>query len=98
MNGEEGRTMISIDQLIKLFEEHKGQKTIIEINGIISTKIIIEKINAQIEDGYIIIEEVEDKEQKIKLNMHQLMKVIEMEKDVVLLEFDQLQNVKITFE
>ena len=76
----------------------QANKTIIfTLEGIVSLKIQIEKINIKYNEDYIEIENGQNNNSYIKLNLHQLMKISKEESSLVL-EFDQLQKVIITIK
>ena len=84
-----------VDELIKYLKEQEGNNVILELEGIIETTIMINKIKIQELDKYLTIKSKEDAKQKIKINLHQLMKINTLNKKEILLEFDQLQTIKI---
>ena len=81
--------------LIKYLKEQEENNVILELEGIIETTIMINKIKIQELDKYLTIKSKEDAKQKIKINLHQLMKINTLNKKEILLEFDQLQTIKI---
>ena len=81
--------------LVKYIKEQEGNNVILELEGIIETTIMINKIEIQELDKYLTIKSKEDAKQKIKINLHQLMKINTLNKKEILLEFDQLQTIKI---
>lgn len=84
-----------VDEFIKFLENQENRNIILELNGIIKTTIKIKHIEIKKYDKYLSIQSKEDKEQKITINMHQLMKINKLNEDEFLLEFDQLQEIKI---
>lgn len=81
--------------LVKYIKEQEGNNVILELEGIIETTIMINKIEIKESDKYLTIKSKEDAKQKIKINLHQLMKINTLNKKEILLEFDQLQTIKI---
>ena len=84
-----------VDEFINFLENQENRNIILELNGIIKTTIEIKQIEIKEYDKYLSIQSKEDKEQKITINMHQLMKINRLNEDEFLLEFDQLQEIKI---
>lgn len=84
-----------VDELIKYLKEQEGNNVILELEGIIETTIMINKIEIQELDKYLTIKSKEDSKQNIKINLHQLMKTNTLNENEILLEFDQLQTIKI---
>ena len=86
---------MDVNMLIKYLKEQEENNVILELEGIIETTIMINKIKIQELDKYLTIKSKEDAKQKIKINLHQLMKINTLNKKEILLEFDQLQTIKI---
>jgi len=86
---------MDVNMLVKYIKEQEGNNVILELEGIIETTIMINKIEIKESDKYLTIKSKEDAKQKIKINLHQLMKINTLNKKEILLEFDQLQTIKI---
>lgn len=86
---------MDVNMLIKYLKEQEENNVILELEGIIETTIMINKIKIQELDKYLTIKSKEDAKKKIKINLHQLMKINTLNKKEILLEFDQLQTIKI---
>lgn len=84
-----------IEEFIEYLNNQKNKDIILELKGIIETTIKIKHIEIEEMDKYLTIKSEENKEQKIKINLHQLMKIDKINEDEFLLEFDQLQTIKI---
>ena len=84
-----------VDEFIKFLESKENRNIILELNGIIKTTIEIKQIEIKEHDKYLTIQNKENKEQKITINMHQLMKINRLNENEFLLKFDQLQEIKI---
>lgn len=84
-----------VENFIKFIKEQENNNITLELKGIIETTIKIKKIDIQELDKYLTIKSKEDANQNIKLNLHQLMKINVVDENEILLEFDQLQTIKI---
>ena len=82
-----------VEDLIKELKRFDDKNIKIELSGIIETNIELKQIEIDEEDKYLIIKEKND--YKIKINLHQLMKINKLDENSYLLEFDQLQTIKI---
>ena len=86
---------MSTEEFIKYLEKHTNKNVVLELKGIIETKIKIENIEIKNIEKFLTLQSEKIKEQKVVLNLHQLMKITMLEQNTILLEFDQLQTVKI---
>ena len=82
-----------LNELILELQKFKNQDIKLVLKGIIETNIELKQIEIDEEDKYLIIKEKNDN--KIKINLHQLMKINKLDENSYLLEFDQLQTIKI---
>lgn len=82
-----------LEDLIKELKRFDDKDIKIELSGIIETNIELKQIDIDEKDKYLIIKEKQDN--KIKINLHQLMKINKLDENSYLLEFDQLQTIKI---
>lgn len=82
-----------LNELILELKKFKNQDIKLVLKGIIETSIELKQIEIDEEDKYLIIKEKND--YKIKINLHQLMKINKLDENSYLLEFDQLQTIKI---
>lgn len=80
------------EELIKFLEENTEKKIRLNMEGIITTTIQIEKMKVNYEDSYLCFSS------EVELNLHQLIKISKIKENEILLEFDQLQNVTIIIE
>lgn len=80
------------EELIKFLEENTEKKIRLNMEGIITTTIQIEKMKVKYEDSYLCFSS------EVELNLHQLIKISKIKENEILLEFDQLQNVTIIIE
>ena len=88
---------MNIDELIKYLDACINKDLILILEGIVSMKIKIEKAKIEYDENYIIVENDENNLQKIKFNLHQLMKASKQNENIIL-EFDQLQKVNLTIK
>ena len=86
---------MSTEEFIKYLEKHTNKNVVLELKGIIETKIKIENIEIKNIEKFLTLQSEKIKEQKVVLNLHQLMKITMLEENTILLKFDQLQTVKI---
>lgn len=86
---------MSTEEFIKYLEKHTNKNVVLELKGIIETKIKIENIEIKNIEKFLTLQSEKIKEQKVVLNLHQLMKITMLEQNTILLKFDQLQTVKI---
>ena len=97
---ERGNNML-VEEFIKILENEENKNMVLELKGIIETKIEIKQIEIKEKDKYLTIVSKEtnnikeNKKQKIVINLHQLMKITKLKENEFLLEFDQLQEIKI---
>lgn len=84
-----------IDEVIKYLKEQESKNIVLELDGIIETTIKINQIEIEETEKFLTIKSKEDAKQNIKINLHQLMKINTLNKKEILLEFDQLQTIKI---
>ena len=84
-----------IDEFLRYLKEQEDKDIMLQLEGIIETTIMINKIEIQELDKYLTIKSKEDRKQNIKINLHQLMRINALNKNEILLEFDQLQTIKI---
>ena len=83
-----------LDDFIKYLKGLKDISIKLELKGIIETNIEIQQAIIEEIDRYLIIKNKQDNKQKIKINLHQLMKISKLDKNSFFLEFDQLQTIK----
>ena len=86
---------MTTEELIKYLEKQTNKNAVLELEGIIETKIKIEEIEIKNKEKFLTMQSKKINKQKIVLNLHQLMKITMLEEDTILLKFDQLQTVKI---
>ena len=86
---------MTTEELIKYLEKQTNKNAVLELEGIIETRIKIEEIEIKNIEKSLTLQSKKIKEQKVVLNLHQLMKITILEEDTILLKFDQLQTVKI---
>lgn len=84
-----------VDKFIEFLKEQENKNIVLELDGIIETTIKINQIEIEETEKFLTIKSKEDAKQKIKINLHQLMKINTLNKNEILLEFDQLQTIKI---
>lgn len=86
---------MTTEEFIKYLENQTNKNVVLELKGIIETEINIGKTEINNIEKYLTLQNKERKEQKVILNLHQLMKITKLEENTILLEFDPLQTVKI---
>lgn len=86
---------MTTEEFIKYLEKQLNKNAVLELEGIIETKIKLEEIEIKNIEKSLILQSKKIKEQKVVLNLHQLMKITMLEENTILLKFDQLQTVKI---
>ena len=86
---------MSTEEFIKYLEKQLNKNAVLELEGIIETRIKIEEIEIKNIEKSLTLQSKKIKEQKVVLNLHQLMKITILEENTILLKFDQLQTVKI---
>lgn len=86
---------MTTEEFIKYLEKQLNKNAVLELEGIIETKIKIEEIEIKNKEKFLTMQSKKINKQKIVLNLHQLMKITMLEEDTILLKFDQLQTVKI---
>ena len=86
---------MTTEEFIKYLEKQLNKNAVLELEGIIETRIKIEEIEIKNIEKSLTLQSKKIKEQKVVLNLHQLMKITILEENTILLKFDQLQTVKI---
>lgn len=89
---------ITIKQFENQLKHNYGSTFLVELEGIITTKIEIENVEIKIEENNIIIYDQKDKTKKVLLNIHQIMKIEKVINENYNIKFDSIQNVKIIVE
>lgn len=84
-----------VDKFIEFLKEQENKNIVLELDGIIETTIKINQIEIEETEKFLTIKSKEDVKQNIKINLHQLMRINALNKNEILLEFDQLQTIKI---
>jgi len=75
-------------EIMRFLLQQQGNNVILDLEGIICTSMEIETLKITRKKRYLFLND-------IGLNLNQLMRISMINKNVILLEFDQLQNVKI---
>lgn len=75
-------------EIMRFLLQQQGNNMILDLEGIISGIIEIESLKITRKKRYLFLN-------NIGLNLNQLMRISMVNKNEILLEFDQLQNVKI---
>ncbi len=86
--------LISNKNLDKELELYRNQDVLLELNGIITTKIIIKDVKVKITKDEIIF--LNDSEEKFSINLHQILKIQKLENEKIKIELDQLQSIEIS--
>ena len=86
--------LISNKNLEKELEVYKNQDVLLELDGIITTKIIIKNTKAKITEDEIVF--FNDDEEKFSINLHQVLKIQKLENEKIKIELDQLQSIEIS--
>lgn len=89
---------MSIEELTKLLQGQEGNNILLELQGIVTTTINIVKMKISHEKNFLFLENKEDNRERVGFNLSQLMRIHKIEKNKILLEFDQLQNAMITIK
>lgn len=83
--------MTEID-FINFLAENEGNEICVILKGIINMKFLIQKLSFEFEERELILKQ--SGENKIGLNLKQLMKVKSINVRDLIVEFDQLQSVE----
>ena len=89
---------MTIEELTKLLQEQEGNDILLELQGIVTTTIHIAQMKISHEKNFLFLENKENNKQRVGFNLNQLMRIHKIEKNKILLEFDQLQNAMITIK
>lgn len=89
---------MTIEELTKLLQEQEENDILLELQGIITTTIHIAQMKISYEKNSLFLENKENNREKVGFNLSQLMRIHEIEKNKILLEFDQLQSAIITIK
>lgn len=84
-----------VEEFIQYLKGHINKNIVLELKGIIETTIKINQIIVKDINRHLIIQSQNSLNKKIKINLHQLMKIKNLNEKEFLLEFDQLQNINI---
>jgi len=84
---------MTIEEMVKVLREQKEEDIELSLQGIITTDIRIESAKIKVKRNQLFLE---GNLGKIGFNLNQLMKIIPIQENEILLEFDQLQQVRIT--
>lgn len=82
---------MTTEELIEYLEKQSNKNILLELKGIVETKIWMGETEISNIERYLILQNKKIKEQKIILNLHQLMKITKIERDII----DLLQIIKI---
>lgn len=85
--------MIDTEKLISEINSKKDNEFKIELEGIITAKIVIKNLEIKEEKNTLTFLD-KDKNEKIKILKYQIMKIEKTEKEYII-RFDTLQNLKI---
>lgn len=85
--------MIDTEKLISEINSKKNNEFKIELEGIITAKIVIKNLEIKEEKNTLTFLD-KDKNEKIKILKYQIMKIEKTEKEYII-RFDTLQNLKI---
>ena len=86
--------LILNENLEKELEFYKNQDILLQLNGIITTKIVIKNTKIKITEDEIIF--FNDNEEKFSINLHQVLKIEKLENDKIKIELDQLQSIEVS--
>ena len=88
---------MTIEDLIKILQKQEEKNITLELEGIIITKILIEKMKISLKKHNLFFESKIERKTKLGINLNQLMKISKIKDNEILLEFDQLQSLKISY-
>lgn len=86
--------LILNENLEKELEFYKNQDILLQLNGIITTKIVIKNTKIKITQDEIIF--FNDNEEKFSINLHQVLKIEKLEIEKIKIELDQLQSIEVS--
>ena len=86
--------LILNENLEKELEFYKNQDILLQLNGIITTKIVIKNTKIKITQDEIIF--FNDNEEKFSINLHQILKIEKLEIEKIKIELDQLQSIEVS--
>ena len=81
---------LTVEELKMELNKNLSDAIVIELDGLINTKINIQNIKIKEDADNLIV--FDNEEIKVKFNKHQIMK-IEEENGVIFIKFDSMQNV-----
>ncbi len=84
---------MTIEEAIEFLKKQEGKDILLNMKGIITTNVKIEKMQLKQEEHELIFE---NNSFKIGFNLKQLRKINKVLENEILLEFEQLQDVLIT--
>lgn len=86
---------ISIEELERKLQEFENTTISVNLDGIISTEIKLENEKTEKTKDKIVLYNQKNKDIKLALNKHQIMKIEEQNENNILIIFDALQKVNI---
>lgn len=89
---------MTTEKLIKFLQKQEKKDILLNLQGIITTTIIIKNMKLLQEKNKLLLQNRENIEEIIAFNLSQLMRITNMKPNEILLEFDQLQDVTIMIE
>lgn len=89
---------MTTEKLIEFLQTHEKKDILLNLQGIIITKMVIEKMQLMQKEKQLLLLNKENEEQSMGFNLSQLMRITKIMENEILLEFDQLQSVTIKIE
>ena len=89
---------ITVKELEKTLAENKNSKIKIFLEGIINYNLEIDNAKIINEPNYISICDFKDRKQAIKFNIHQIMKIEQIDKEKFKINFDLLQTAQLKIQ
>ena len=86
---------ISIQNLVKTINEGVNVNLLLELKGIISTEIKIESVKIFLNENEMVFQSLKHNNVNVKLNIHQIVRIRQINKDKYSIDFDELQKIGI---
>ena len=86
---------ISAQNFVKTINEGVNVNLLLELKGIISTEIMIENVKVFWNENEMMFKSLKDNNVNVKLNIHQIVRIKQINKDKYSIDFDEIQKIGI---
>lgn len=86
---------ISVEKFMKDINDGISINLLMKLKGLISTEIKIDKAKVYLNENEIVFKSLEDNNVYVELNIHQIVRIRNINKDRYSIDFDELQEIEI---